>query len=126
MKKIFLATIALLLLVSAPTFADTTNPYQDVIVRVNFIFSKIDQGVTTGGTHRTPPRAPEVYIDGNTLIFADSCDGCTLQLLLPESDVVVFSTVIAPGTTTLTLPYEGEYTLRIIRGDYSFTGVIEI
>lgn len=124
MKKIFVSAILLLLFVAAPVSATPITPYLGV--RINFTFSKIDKGNGISGPHRTPAREPEIFIDGNTLYFEDSCDGCTLQLLLPDSDVVVYSTVIPSGTTVLTLPYEGEYDLQIVCGDYYFVGSITV
>lgn len=72
-----------------------------------------------------PILVPSVSLDGHTLYFATSCDGCTLRLL-DENDVVVFSTIIPTGTTSLVLPsyLSGEYEIQIIQGNYYFWGYI--
>ncbi|MBR0180561.1 MAG: hypothetical protein IJQ04_02710 [Prevotella sp.] len=68
---------------------------------------------------------PSVSLYGNTLYFATTCDGCTLRLL-DENDVVVYSTVIPTGTTSLVLPsyLSGEFEIQIIHGNYCFWGYI--
>ena len=68
---------------------------------------------------------PSVSLDDHTLYFATTCDGCTLRLL-DENDIVVYSTVIPTGTTSLVLPsyLSGEYEIQIIHGNYCFWGYI--
>lgn len=72
-----------------------------------------------------PVLVPSVSLEGHTLFFATSCDGCTLRLL-DENDVVIYSTVIPTGTTSLVLPsyLSGEYEIQIIQGNYCFWGYI--
>ena len=55
------------------------------------------------GRPRTPVCVPTIYLDGHTLFFETSCDGCTL-MLLDEDGNVAYSLVIPTGTTSLTLP----------------------
>ena len=71
--------------------------------------------------------APTVYIDGYALMFDTPCDGCTLQLVDEDNDVV-YSIVIPVGTTTLYLPtdLEGTFELQIICGEWLFYGEIEL
>lgn len=77
--------------------------------------------------HKGPVLVPSVSLEGHTLYFATSCDGCTLRLL-DENDVVVYSTVIPTGTTSLVLPsyLSGEYEIQIIQGNYCFWGYITL
>lgn len=72
-----------------------------------------------------PVLVPSVSLDGHTLYFATSCDGCTLRLL-DENDAVVYSIVIPAGTTSLVLPsyLSGEYEIQIVEGNYYFWGYI--
>ena len=74
-----------------------------------------------------PVLVPTVCIEGHTLYFATSCDGCTLRLL-DENDAVVYSTVIPTGTTSLVLPsfLSGEYEIQIIQGNLCFYGYITL
>lgn len=72
-----------------------------------------------------PVLVPSVSIEDYTLYFITPCDGCTLRLL-DENDVVVYSTVIPTGTTSLVLPsyLSGEYEIQIVQGFYYFWGYI--
>ena len=74
-----------------------------------------------------PVLVPSVSIEDYTLYFTTPCDGCTLRLL-DENDVVVYSTVISAGTTSLVLPsyLSGEYEIQIIRGNICFYGYITL
>lgn len=82
---------------------------------------------TKPGNPKSPVLAPTVYIDGNVLTFDTPCDGCVLQLV-DENDDVVYSIIIPAGTTTLTLPsdLEGTYELQIIDGEWMFYSDIEL
>lgn len=80
-------------------------------------------------THEPPQKGPvlvpSVSIEDYTLYFMTPCDGCTLRLL-DENDIVVYSTVIPTGTTSLVLPsyLSGEYEIQIVRGNIYFYGCI--
>ncbi len=76
---------------------------------------------------KSPVLAPTVYIDGNVLTFETPCDGCVLQLV-DENDDVVYTTIIPAGTTTLALPsdLEGTFELQIIDGEWMFYADIEL
>ena len=80
-----------------------------------------------GGFPKTPIQEPSVSIDNHTLYFETPCDGCTLNIV-DENDVVVYTTVIPMGTTSLVLPatLSGEYELQIISGNYLFYGTIDL
>ena len=76
---------------------------------------------------RTPETIPTIYFDGNTLYFATSCDGYTLQIV-DEAENICYDLVIPMGTTELELPENlfGEYEMRIIRGNTCYYGAINI
>lgn len=76
---------------------------------------------------RTPETIPTIYFDGNTLYFATSCDGYTLQIV-DEAENICYDLVIPMGTTELELPENlfGEYELRIIRGNTCYFDTINI
>lgn len=88
--------------------------------------SKINPTVPDG-PHKGPVQVPEVSLDDHTLYFFTPCDGCTLNLV-DENDDVVYTLVIPSGTTSLALPSDlsGEYELQIIRGNYCFWGTITL
>ena len=76
---------------------------------------------------RSPILVPEVDSEGYTLTFYTPCDGCVLRLV-DENDVVVYSTVIPTGTTSLVLPsyLSGEYEIQIVQGNIYFYGYINL
>ena len=76
---------------------------------------------------KTPITVPDISLEDHTLYFYTPCDGCTLRLL-DENDNVVYSTVIATGTTSLVLPstLSGEYEIQIIQGNICFYGYIDL
>ena len=76
---------------------------------------------------KSPILVPEVYLDGNTLSFDSTIEGCTVQLL-DEDETVVYSSVISIGQTTLVLPttLSGEFELQIVSGDITFYCDIEL
>ena len=75
-------------------------------------------------THIT---VPDISLEDHTLYFYTPCDGCILRLL-DGNDNVVYSTVIATGTTSLVLPstLSGEYEIQIIQGNICFYGYINL
>lgn len=79
------------------------------------------------GQDKSPVTIPEIGLENHTLYFYTPCDGCTLRLL-DENDNVVYSTVIATGTTSLVLPstLSGEYEIQIIQGNICFYGYINL
>ena len=79
------------------------------------------------GFHKSPITIPDISLENHTLYFYTPCDGCTLRLL-DENDNVVYSTVIATGTTSLVLPstLSGEYEIQIIQGNICFYGYINL
>lgn len=90
----------------------------------------LEEGITDPTGNYEPPKKgpvliPSVSLDDHTLYFATSCDGFTLRLL-DEDDVVVYSTVIPTGTTSLVLPsyLSGEFEIQIIQGNIYFWGFI--
>ena len=76
---------------------------------------------------KSPILIPSVSLDDHTLYFATPCDGCTLNIV-DSNDVVVYTTVIPTGATSLVLPatLSGEYELQIISAGYLFYGTIDL
>ena len=96
-------------------------------IRVPLTKTYVDPTEPGRPNHKSPVLAPTVYIDGYELTFDTPCDGCTLQLVDEDNDVV-YSLVIPVGTTTLYLPtdLEGTFELQIICGEWLFYGEIEL
>ena len=120
MKKFLI----LLCILTMPAFMSAGNAPGDPIL---FQTGKIDPTEPWPGNHKSPVVAPTVYIDGNVLTFGTSCDGCVLQLV-DEDDDVVYSIVIPVGTTSLVLPsdLEGSFELQIIRDNWLFYADINL
>jgi len=115
-KLLFL--LAMIIASHLNVFAQTPNPVPLKVIRTTN---------PNGNKPKSPVIAPTVYIDGYALTFDTPCDGCTLQLVDEDNDVV-YSIVIPVGTTTLYLPsyLEGTFELQIIDGDWLFYGEIEL
>jgi len=119
MKRIILG----LALVLASSFGGVMA--QEVGDEIDFEVELVDPTENHEPIEKGPVLVPSVSLDGYTLYFATSCDGCILRLL-DENDVVLYSTVIPTGTTSLVLPsyLSGEYKIQIIQGNYCFWGYI--
>ncbi|MBQ8968578.1 MAG: hypothetical protein IJ064_02430 [Bacteroidaceae bacterium] len=76
---------------------------------------------------KSPVQIPEVWQDGHSLYFDASIEGCTVQLL-DENENVIFSDSIDENQTSLTLPeyLTGTYELQIVRGSITFYCEIEL
>lgn len=85
---------------------------------------------TTPHRPKTPMRAPEVYLEGNTLSFSYN-NGYTLELIdtsMGDEGTVVYTAAIPEDVLTWQLPatLSGNYTLRLIFGNWAFVGEIEM
>lgn len=122
MKKIILG----LALILASSFSGVKA--QEIIGdEIDFEVGIFDPTGTYEPPHKGPVLVPSVSLDNYTLYFVTPCDGCILRLL-NENDVVVYSTIIPTGTSSLVLPSYlfGEYEIQIIQGNYCFWGYISL
>ena len=115
--------LTLLCILAMPAFMNAVCPPPGL----HITFQRGYISPTKPRPHKSPVLAPTVYIDGNVLTFETPCDGCVLQLV-DENDDVVYTTIIPAGTTTLTLPsdLEGTFELQIIDGEWMFYADIEL
>ena len=76
---------------------------------------------------KSPVQIPEVYLEDSVLYFDAAIEGCTVQLL-DEDENVVFADSIEENQTTLTFPstLTGEFELQIIQDDIIFYCIIEL
>lgn len=97
--------------------------FEDIDLQVGIV----DPNDGNDGQQKGPVLVPSISIDGYYLIFNTLCDGCTLRLL-DENDIVVYSTIIPTGTTSLVLPsyLSGEYEIQIIQDNICFYGFITL
>lgn len=90
----------------------------------------IDHSVVNDEHPRVPVRVPIIYfdLDSNSLYFENPCYECTLELVIPDTDTVVYTYSIPDGDDTVQLPnnLSGTYELHIHRGNYCFWGEIEL
>ena len=127
-KKVLTIAAILCMAFSAPTSAFADGEPEQVELQVSIE----DPTTPIGGPRKAPPcpsavQIPTVFLDGFTLYFDEPCNGCTLQLV-DEDEEIVYSVVLPNGTTEWELPEfaSGEYELQIIRGKYCFYGWIEV
>ena len=122
-KKIFMIVAIACMAFSAPTSAFADGELEQVDLEVS-IWNSTTQKCGIG---RSPVQIPTVFLDGFTLYFDEPCDGCTLQLVDEDAEIV-YAVVLPNGTTEWELPEfaSGEYKLQIVRGQYCFWGWIEL
>ncbi len=121
MKKL----LTLLCILALPALMNAVSPHLGL--PIPFQSGRIRPTKPGTPNPKSPVLAPTVYIDGNVLTFETPCDGCVLQLV-DEDDDVVYTTIIPAGTTTLVLPatLEGTFELQIIDGEWMFYADIEL
>lgn len=87
--------------------------------------------INTGGQHdpfpKSPIQIPEVYLNGDTLTFDNTIEGCEVRLL-DANENVIFTDSIEENQTDLTFPssLSGTYELQIICGSITFYCYIEL
>ena len=87
--------------------------------------------VNKGGGGNQFPKSPipTLYVDLEDYVLSLSGDTCTYSLqILDEDGYVVYSTVIAAGTSQVVLPstLSGEYEIRFVTDDYYYYGYITL
>jgi hypothetical protein len=76
---------------------------------------------------RTPLRLPAIYLNGHTLFFYSDCEYTTVEIL-NESREVICNIVVIDVPEDLILPenLSGTYEIRVLRGNITFFGYIEL
>lgn len=85
---------------------------------------------TTPNKPKVPMHAPEVYLEDHTLSFSYN-NGYTLELVDPSmgnEGTIVYTAVIPEDVLTWQLPTDitGDYIIRLIHGNWTFVGDIEL
>jgi len=85
---------------------------------------------TTPNKPKAPMHAPEVYLEDHTLSFSYN-NGYTLELVDPsmgDEGTIVYTAVIPEDVLTWQLPADitGDYIIRLIHGNWTFVGDIEL
>ena len=112
----------------------TTNNYSGnwIFLQTIYVHVSYDHPYDDGSIHRpkAPMRAPEVYLDDHTLSFSYN-NRYTLELIdtsMGDEGTVVYTAAIPEDVLTWQLPatLSGNYTLRLIFGNWAFVGEIEM
>jgi hypothetical protein len=76
---------------------------------------------------RSPIMIPKVTIEDNTLCYHQSFQGCVIQIVNDDNDIV-YTNILPENTTKTNLPsyLHGRYQLQIIRGNLCFYGYINL
>lgn len=85
---------------------------------------------TTPHRPKAPMHAPEVYLEGHTLSFSYN-NGYTLELIdtsMGDEGTIIYTAVIPEDVLTWQFPatLSGDYTLRLVYGNWAFVGEIEL
>jgi len=127
MKKLFTLCVAIM---ASVTFVFGNDILDPLVFGIRpFPHKPGDIIIPIGGNPRpkSPVQTPEVYLDENVLSFDEAIEGCLVQLV-DENEDVVFADFIDENQTTLTLPstLTGTYELQIITENYIFYCEIEL
>ena len=121
--KSYIFIWAILLAATSASLADEVsyNGTPVTLTKVN------DDDFGSQGRPRTPVNFPLVFINGHTLYLYDGCNNTTIEIK-NEEGLVVYSTFVAEGTESLSLPaaLSGAYTLCIERDNIIYVGKIEL
>ena len=115
---------AVLFFIATVAFA---NPPQNHANPIPLVVRPIKPTGGHSSLPKSPIEIPEVWQNSHTLTFDAAIEGCTVQLV-DENEDVVFSDSIEENQTSLVLPstLTGTYELQIIQGDYMFYCEIEL
>ena len=130
MKKVFFVSALLSCFLNTNSIASSIVPKTDGMIEISLNCQTINPTNINKGTHRTPPQIPNIYFEASssTVYFENPCYECTLELVVPGTNTVVYSYNIPDGDDTVQLPtyLSGEYEFHIHRGNYCFWGMIEL
>lgn len=121
-----------LLVATVICFANVTNRSLGTSIFLQTIYEVgyIDPAQIGGQKPKAPMRAPEVYQEDHTLSFSYN-NGYTLELVDPsmgDEGTIVYTAVIPEDVLTWQLPTDitGDYIIRLIHGNWTFVGEIEL
>ena len=122
MKRIIFS-IGLMLLTSLVGNAQTNQGLQIVLH-----LTGADDEVLNGGMPKAPHRPMCIYLSSGTLLFPQPFNEAVSIELYDADGIVVFSTCVPAGSTTLSLPtsLSGDYTLLLYIGNSCYCGIIHL
>jgi len=112
------------------SFANVTNLNSGTRIYLQTISGYDNPVPTFPHKPKAPMRAPEVYQEDHTLSFSYN-NGFTLELVDPsmgDEGTIVYTAVIPADVLTWQFPatLSGDYTLRLVYGNWAFVGEIEL
>lgn len=118
-------------IVQGNIFAQSGNPIlPDSLIVIDLTCQTIDKQGPNNHIHRIPTQIPTIYLVSSTssLYFENPCYECTLEIVVPDTDSVAYTSSIPDGDNVVTLPewLSGQYELHIHRGNFCFWGLIEL
>ena len=121
--KNYILFFALLLCATSATTVDD-NQYEGVQITLSIYNNDVVGNETNP---RSPVRTPVVYQSEQTLYFYSECENSVVKILNGDREIV-HNTVVSDVAESLTLPesFSGTYEIRIIRGNITFFGYIEL
>ena len=115
-----------LLLCLFGVFFFSTSWSAQVLVPLTVCIEENDQPLGNGYP-KAPIRAPKVYIEDYTLLFAVDHPDYILNIM-DEDGAVVYSTVVYSTQTQVVLPstLSGDYEIQLVMGNWLFSGWINL
>ena len=112
------------------SFANVTNLNSGTRIYLQTISGYDNPVPTFPHKPKVPMHTPEVYLEEYTLSFSYN-NGYTLELVDPsmgDEGTIVYTAVIPEDVLTWQLPTDitGDYIIRLIHGNWTFVGEIEL
>ena len=112
------------------SFANVTNLNSGTRIYLQTISGYDNPVPTFPHKPKVPMHTPEVYLEEYTLSFSYN-NGYTLELVDPsmgDEGTIVYTAVIPEDVLTWQLPTDitGDYIIRLIHGNWTFVGDIEL
>lgn len=112
------------------SFANVTNLNSGTRIYLQTISGYDNPVPTFPHKPKVPMHTPEVYLEEYTLSFSYN-NGYTLELIDPsmgDEGTIVYTAVIPEDVLTWQLPTDitGDYIIRLIHGNWTFVGDIEL
>lgn len=121
--KNYILFFALLLCATSATTVDD-NQYEGLQITLSIYNNDVVGNETNP---RTPVRTPVVYQSEQTLYFYSECENSVIEIK-DENGLSVYRATISDVPESLIIPEDlsGTYEIRIIRGNITFFGYIEL
>lgn len=128
-KKTFLFVCLLSSFAPGTHAYNYTNPMEYAVSveegeKLPLQIKKNEGEVNNSGIPNPKTLIPEVTLQGNTLRFITSCNGCTFRLV--QDNNTCYEMEIMGNTLTIPTAFTGTYELQIVSGEYIFWCEVEL